>query len=133
MKLEAFPDSFQRDVAKFLAHLAGDDLFAEGACKPASPVTLHSRKLQLRQLATALVKCGRAANTINHLADLVTPRTAKTILEHLYRANGNRKTGQLQNYAILLVILAKHWVKASPPISPRCKPYGRNLMCRTPA
>jgi integrase len=110
--LAAYPASFQADVAAFLALYAGDDLFAEAARKPASPVTLHSRRLQIRQLASALVAAGRSPDTITGLADLVRPETAKTILEHCWQRNGKRKTGQLQNYALLLVILAKHWVKS---------------------
>ena len=75
-----YPPSFSAEIEAYLAHLASDDLFAEtgrGAC---SPTTLRDVRLRLFQMAAALVRSGRAPETIRSLADLVAPEAVKTAL-----------------------------------------------------
>ena len=110
--MAAYPSRFGADIDAYLAHIAGRDLLESDIVRPAAPATLKTRRLQILQLAAALVASGRDASSIASLADLVDVEAAKLALNWLYVRNGRRKTGQLHNFALLLVILARHWVKA---------------------
>jgi integrase len=109
-----YPASFGTELQAYLGHVAGTDLFTEAARRPASPLTLNDNRLQLLQLAAALVHTGRDPATIGRLADLVEVEAAQTALTFLWQRNGKRKTGQLHRFALLLIKLAKHWVKVPP-------------------
>jgi len=109
-----FPGSFQADVDAYLDHLAGNDLLADTASHPASPVTLKFRRIQLRQIASALVHSGWKPDTICSLADLVAVDAAKRILSFFLKRHGQRKSGQIHNIALLLVNIARHWAEAPP-------------------
>ena len=122
LPLTAFPDTFRADVEAYFTHIAhnnlfaeaSDDLFAERPRKPVSPMTIRNRRLYLSQLATALVSSGRDPATIRSLRDLVDIDAAKTALRFFFKRNGERKTGQLHNFALFLVNVAKDWVKVPP-------------------
>jgi hypothetical protein len=109
-----FPASLLADVEAYLDHLAGTDLLAETATNPASPVTLEFRRTQLRQMASALAYSGWNTDAIRSLADLVTVEGAKAILSFFLKRRGQHKTGQIHNFALLLVNIARHWVKVPP-------------------
>jgi len=109
-----FPGSFRAEVEAYLEHLAGNDLLADTAPRPASPVTLKFRRTQLRQMASALAHSGRKPDTICSLADLVAVDAAKTILSFFLKRHGQRKSGQIHNIALLLVNIARYWVKVPP-------------------
>lgn len=111
LPLKAFTPGFQRDVTNFLDYLARGDLFSEAVRDPASPSTIRDRGILILELATALVNSGRALNTIDSLADLVEVTSAKQALTYLWNRNGHRKTGQLNNFARVLVNIARNWVK----------------------
>jgi integrase len=114
LPVTAYPASFATDLQAYLDHLAGNDLFAETARQPACPLTIHDNRLQLLQLAAALVRSGWDPTSIGRLADLVAVGAAEVALKFIWQRNGMRKTGQLHRFALLLVKLAKHWVKVSP-------------------
>jgi integrase len=111
MPLEAFPKSFGIDLQAYLDRRAGKDLFGD-APDPASGVTLRCDRIRLLEIASALVLSGRNASSISSLADLVTEDAAKLALTFFWKRNGQRKTGQLHNFARLIFNIAKHWVKA---------------------
>jgi integrase len=108
----AYPPSFGADVAAYLDHLARGDLFGGTGRGPASPMTIRTIRLQLFQMATALVKYRRDPQTIRSLADLVEPEALKIALSFIWRRNGNRKTTQLHGFALTAIKIAKWWVKA---------------------
>ena len=110
----AYPPSFGADVHAYLDHLANGDLFDTTGRGPASPMTLRDIRLRLFQMAAALVHSGRAPETIRSLADLVEPEAVKTALNFFWSRNGKRKTGQIHNFALGAIKIAKHWVKATP-------------------
>jgi hypothetical protein len=123
----AFPASFGTDLEAFLAHLRGDDPFAEMGDRPASPDTLKGKRKQILALASALVEAGHDPQSIRSLADLVEPEAAKAGLMIVWKRLGQRKTGYLHNLALLLVILAHHWVKVEPGDLERLRALRRNL------
>ena len=72
-----YPASFATDLQAYLDHLAGNDLFAETARQPACPLTIHDNRLQLLQLAAALVRSGWDPTSIGRLADLIAVDAAR--------------------------------------------------------
>jgi integrase len=114
LPVTAYPASFATELQAYLDHRAGHDLFAATARKPASPLTLKDNRLQLLQLAAALVHTGRDPATLTGLADLLEIEAAKTALTFLWQRKNQQKTGQLHRFALLLIKLAKHWVKVPP-------------------
>jgi integrase len=110
MPLEAFPQSFATDLQAYLDRRAGKELFGD-VPTPASEVTLRCQRIWLLELASALVLSGYDAASITSLADLVATDAAKLALTFFWRRNGEHKTGQLHNFARLIVNIAKHWAK----------------------
>jgi len=110
LPLEDFPQSFATDLQAYLDHQRGTDLFGN-APDPASPVTLRCHRTGLLEVASALVLSGRDVSSISSLADLVAVDAAKLALRFFWQRNGQRKTGQLHNFARLILSIAKHWVK----------------------
>jgi integrase len=110
LPLEAFPRSFGTDLEAYLDRQRGTDLFGN-APDPASPVTLRCHRTWLLEIASALVLSGRDISSITSLADLVAVEAAKIALTFFWRRNGERKSGQLQNFARLMVNIAKHWAQ----------------------
>jgi hypothetical protein len=110
----AYPPSFAADIEAYLAHLAGGSLFDANSRAPASPTTLRDVRLRLFQMAAALVHSGRTPETIRSLADLVAPEAVKAELNFFWTRNGKRKTGQLHNFALGVIKVAKWWVQAPP-------------------
>jgi integrase len=110
LPLEAFPQSFAIDLQAYLDRQRGKDLFGN-APDPASPVTLRCHHTWLLEIASALVLSGRDVSSIRSLADLVAVDAAKLALRFFWQRNGQRKTGQLHNFARLMVNIAKHWAK----------------------
>ena len=108
----AYPQPFGADVAGYLDHLARGDLFGGTGRGPASPVTVNGVRLQLFQMAAALVQSGRDPQTLRSLADLVEPTALKAVLTFFWTRNGARKTGQLHNFAMTAIKIAKYWVKS---------------------
>ena len=114
LKIEDYPASFGADIMAYLNHLSGEDLFAETGRHAASPTTIKDVRLRILEIAAAQVVSGRATDAIKTLADLVTPEAIKTALTFFWSRNGKRKTGQIHNFSLLAVNIAKHWVKAPP-------------------
>jgi integrase len=113
MPLSAFPASLATEVAAFLDHCAGSDLFSDTARFPLSPATIRHYRSEITQLLTALVFSGREPQSISSLSDLVDVAAVKEALNFFWERNGRKRSGQLQNFMALLIIIAKHWVKVS--------------------
>jgi integrase len=111
LAVDAYPASFATELQAYLDHLAGHDLFAETVRQPACPLTIHDNRLQLLQLAAALVRSGWDPTSISSLTTLIEVDAARAALNFIWQRNGKRKTGQLHRFALLLIKLAKHWVK----------------------
>lgn len=110
MPLEAFPQSFGIDLEAYLDQQTGKDLFGNTP-DPASEVTLRCHRTWLLEIASALVLTGRDISSIRSLADLVAVDAAKDALKFFWRRNGQRKSGQLHNFARLIISISNYWVK----------------------
>jgi site-specific recombinase XerD len=128
LPLDAFPESFRRDVEAYLAHLAGGGPLDEDERPALRPATLRFRRTQLLQLASALVHRGRAPDTITGLASLVSDiQTAKTILGFFLERSANERTGQIHNLSQMLPQIARRWVRVDPQRLEALKALRRRL------
>jgi integrase len=114
LALQAFNADFVADAEAFIKRLETSDPFSEDGRRAASPVTVRTRRLQLRQMATALVLSGWPKESITGLASLVEAKAAKAILMFHWERSGERKTGQIHNQALLLIQIGKYWAKLPP-------------------
>jgi hypothetical protein len=81
--------SFQENVAGFESFMCGTrrsgPFRGKGAPRPLRPATVKSRIYRVRQAFTGLIRQGRSIETINGLADLVTPEAFESILLYYWR------------------------------------------------
>jgi hypothetical protein len=108
----AFPKSFTAEVEAFLAHGGNQNVFARDYASSVRPSTLEGRRQQIRNIASALVLSGFAAERLTGLAVLIEPANAEAALRHLKGRAGGKHTPQHENMARLLAVIARHWVKA---------------------
>jgi integrase len=127
LPLSAYPASFAHDVEDYMAWLSGASPFDEDAPMPMAPSTLRDTRMRISQLAAALVHSGRDPATIISLRDLVAVENAKAALSFLYVRNGQRKTGQLNNFGQLLIKIAKHHVGVSSEHLERLRAMRRRI------
>lgn len=110
--LERFPQSLQDEVEALVDFWSGKDILDDsGPAKPLTPRTIKGRLYRLRQVASALVLCGRPIEEVTSIAGLVELQAAKTTLQFYLDRAGGERTSQIHGLAILLKTLAKHWVK----------------------
>ena len=107
-----FPASFRADADAFLDRLGNQDPFADDFAPPAKPGTVHMRRKQILQIATALAAAGHPIEGITGLAVLVELPNAKLALRFFKDRAGGEVTKYLHQQALLLKTLARHWVKA---------------------
>src|SRR5262249_52744443 len=86
----AFPSSLKADVDRYLDRLGGRDLLESLPFRPVRPDTLAYRERQLRSFASALVHRGRAAATLQSVADLVDFDSFKDGLRFFLERNANQ-------------------------------------------
>ncbi len=57
--IEAFPESFQGEVARWIERLSNPDIFSgEGPAKPLRPASLKYQRFNIQQMASAIVRSG---------------------------------------------------------------------------
>ena len=109
--MEAFPGSFQDDVADFIARVSGQDLLREDApVRPFAPATIRHRREQMRRFATALVIQGLAAADITDLGLLVQPDNFRCALRFMLDRNGGETSGAIHGAAMAMKSIARHHV-----------------------
>ena len=115
LPLEAYPVSFQADVAAFLKRISDKTPFRKGRpSRPVSAATLRGRRYQIRPLASALVRNGIPVEAITGLAALVTPEHARLALEFMWQQNGEKTSSHIFGHATALQAIAKYHVAVSP-------------------
>jgi len=129
--LDRFPQSLCDEVDAMVDQWAGKDILDDyGPAKPLSPRTIKTRLYRLRQIVTGLVHSGHDISTVTSISFVTEVDSAKSALRyHLDRAGG-QTTAQVQDLAVLIKTLAKHWVKVEEDHLDALK-----VMCRkvTPA
>ena len=115
LEWSVFPASLQADVEAFLGRLGSDDPFAEVYVPKVRASTVAVRRMQLQQLASALVHAGQPIEGVIDLKTLVQFDNAKLALEFLYNRAGRQRRKYLHKQALLLKTVARYWVKDAPP------------------
>jgi integrase len=127
LPLSAFPESYQQDVEAYLAPRTEDefDLFDE--TPTLRHATINGKRLQIRQLTTAIVETGRDPASFHSLADLIDIKTAKAGLEALTKRTAEQKTSRNHGVAYMLLNDALYWVKADETTIKTLKLFCKNL------
>ena len=94
------------------AHLAeADPMSLDGPAWPARPATINTRRFQVRQLVSALVRRGHDISEFEALRDLVDPTGAKEALRFFHERNGKTTSSQIAGLVAVVFIIAKYWCK----------------------
>ena len=87
--IEAFPESFQGDVAKLVARVSKNvsrgPFRGDGPRKLLRPASVEKHVFSIRQAAAALILSGRPIETITSLADLVEEQPFEAILRFYWQ------------------------------------------------
>jgi integrase len=115
--LSLLPHSFVADRDSYLSWCAATDPFAVDARpRPLAARTLKLSRDQIHAAVTALVKSGTSPESIQSLADLVTPSNFKSIFrQRLADAEGQQKSFNFY-LARALVRIAQEWVKVDASV-----------------
>lgn len=125
-----FPASFQADVDDFLERQGNPDPFADDYAKPVRPSTTKLRRVQILQIATALVGAGQPVAAVTGLAALVLLPQATAALRFILERQGGQRTTYLYQQALLLKMLAEHWVEVDTPQLEALRQLCRKLQIR---
>lgn len=131
-----FPASLRHEVAAWCNHLAGRDALGafdfleEAARRPLRPETLANREHRVRAFASTLVHRGRDPASLGSLADLVELDALKEGLRYLLDDRHLKPGPGIIQYAYLIKIIAKHWVRVSPEHLAGISAVLRNLEAR---
>jgi integrase len=115
--LSLLPHSFVADRDSYLSWCVATDPFAVDARpRPLAARTLKLSRDQIHAAVTALVKSGTSPESIQSLADLVTPNNFKSIFrQRLADADGQQKSFNFY-LARALVRIAQEWVKVDASV-----------------
>ena len=112
LPLDRFSASFQDDVEVYLARRAGaEPLDEDSPDRPLRPLSLHTRRMQIRTAASALVLAGTPVEAITSLADLLRPAAFRAILKQLRTRHGNKTTLGVYQLATALMPVARYHAK----------------------
>jgi len=123
----AFPHSLKDDADVYLARISGADLLDELPFRPVRQSTRDKRQYQLRAAASALVRRGRAPETIRSLGDLVEVEAFKEILRFFMGRRGNKSSVGTEHLARFLKSVARHWVRADQVVLQRMDAVIKNI------
>jgi hypothetical protein len=131
LPLTAFPQSFQGEVTRWRDLHAGKvPLDPKAPMRPMSPATLHTRSEQVRRFASALVHGGLAIERITSLAVLVEPKNFRSALEYLLARTENKRTASIEETALGIFYIARHWVEADDDVVGKLKQFCDRVRCR---
>jgi integrase len=102
----AFPRTLEDDVEAYARRAAGIDLTDDRFTRLQRPATIDTRRKQLRLLASAIVKCGVAPQSLVDLRTLLIPEIAARGLQYLVDRNRGASSVQISNVADFLPTLA---------------------------
>jgi integrase len=123
-----FPASFVADIESFLGRSGGGGPFADDYVRAQRPGTIQLQRRQLQQMASHLVLSGVPIDKVTSLAVLADLHHARTILEAAHKRLCTGKssgTQHLHGMALLLKVIAQHWVKAPPELVEKLARFAR--------
>lgn len=110
---DELPPSFRADVEAYLHHVENRNPFSDDYAPALRAATIHGRRKEILQLATAALSGGGSVDEMVSLAALTKLENAKQALRFFYNRAGEQKSEGLHNKAILLRTIARSWCKAS--------------------
>ncbi|MBC2837616.1 site-specific integrase [Paragemmobacter straminiformis] len=110
--IEAFPESFQADVARWMDRLTNPDIFSgEGPSKPLRPASLKYQRFNIQQMASAIVRSGKPITDIVDLGCLAhLEKLTAGLRWYMSRFNG-KPTGSLHKLVTCVKSIARHHLK----------------------
>ena len=109
---DQLPEAFREDAEAWLALLSVDCWSDEDAPpRPLKTSTIETRRFQVRQAFSVLVRLGHEKEQITSLATLVQPAHVEQILTFFWERGGNQPNSQAAGIAHSLLGIARHRVK----------------------
>jgi integrase len=110
-------EELRHDAEKFLTWCAAPDPFAHDArLRPLAPRTIGLFRCYIHSAVGALIETGVQPNTIQSLADLVSPENLKRILKRRHEIVRAGENYYNHNFAKSLVRIARDWVKVDSTV-----------------
>ena len=110
LPLESFPESFQNDLATYLAQRSSNKLF-KGYDRPLRPITrANQRQMLIRCASICATKLGGPEH-VTSLATIVALPNYQAIVEHIHSRLGGQVKGSLWNVATLLPAIARDYLR----------------------
>jgi integrase len=103
----AFPAQLEVDVKAYSRRAGGLDLNDDHFSRALRPATIKKRELELRQLATAIVKAGLPADALIDLPSMLKPEIAASGLQYLRDRNDGVSNRHISDIAEFLPTLAR--------------------------
>jgi integrase len=120
--------SFRTDIDAYLSWATKPDPFAADArLRLLAPRTVRLRRHQFQTAASALIDSGIKPRAIRSLADLVTPTNFKSILRRRLEITGGEENNFNKDLAIILILIAREWVKVDAPVLAELKRLASKL------
>lgn len=110
--IEAFPESFQGEVARWMERLSNPDIFSgEGPTKPLRPASLKYQRFSIQQMASAIVRSGTPIGEMVNLGCLVDLEKLKAGLRYYMSRFDNNPTGSALKLVTGVKAIARHALK----------------------
>lgn len=113
--IEAFPESFQGEVACWMERLSNPDIFSgEGPAKPLRPASLKYQRFNIQQMASAIVRSGTPIGEVVNLGCLVDLEKLKAGLRWYMNRFEGKPTGSTHKLVSCVKSIARHHLKLAP-------------------
>lgn len=113
--LTVYPQSIQDDIQRYFDRLRHKDRFSlEGPAKPLKEISIRNVEAHLRQYLDAVVGCGKTANDLQCLQDVVTPELVGQAFEQICARRGGTPPASLNNIAATLLAIARYYLELDP-------------------
>jgi integrase len=110
--IEAFPESFQGEVARWMERLSNPDIFSgEGPAKPLRPASLKYQRFNIQQMASAIVRSGTPIGEMVNLGCLVDLEKLKAGLRWYMNRFEGKPTGSTHKLVSCVKSIARHHLR----------------------
>lgn len=110
--IEAFPESFQGEVARWMERLSNPDIFSgEGPAKPLRPASLKYQRFNIQQMASAIVRSGTPIGEMVNLGCLVDLEKLKAGMRWYTSRFEGKPTGSTHKLVICVKSIARHHLR----------------------
>jgi integrase len=122
---ETFPPALKQKIDGYIDHLSGKDRFATRNFKPLRPASLASKAVHLHEYCSALKHAGYDVRKLKSLKDLVTEPALRAGLTYFLEVRKAER--HAHGVAVMLLIMAKHYLKSPPKVLENLQSAAKNL------